>query len=82
MAVGKSWGDMSEPLTIESNSVVISQFDVNVPEIHSNQQATILILFFDSYRKDMGNQSKISSFNVSKFNLDMIAMFPHDLGTN
>jgi poly(3-hydroxybutyrate) depolymerase len=75
---GKAYGDLSEPLTIESNGVQ-RQFLVYVPESYQKEQATGLILSFHGYGKDMWNQQEISRFNDSTFNPDMIAVFPQGL---
>jgi poly(3-hydroxybutyrate) depolymerase len=75
---GKAHGDLSEPLTIESNGVQ-RQFLVYVPESYQKEQATGLIMSFHGYGKDMWNQQEISRFNDSTFNPDMIAVFPQGL---
>jgi len=75
---GKAHGDLSEPLTIESNGVQ-RQFLVYVPESYQEDQATGLILSFHGYGKDMWNQQEISRFNDTAFNPDMIAVFPQGL---
>src|SRR5271156_5217329 len=63
---GKAHGDLSEPLTIESNGVQ-RQFLVYVPESYQEEQATGL-MSFHGYGKDMWNQQEISRFNDSTFN--------------
>jgi poly(3-hydroxybutyrate) depolymerase len=75
---GKAHGDLSEPLTMESNGVP-RQFLVYVPESYQKEQATGLIMSSHGYGKDMWNQQEISRFNDSTFNPDMIAVFPQGL---
>ena len=75
---GKAYGDLSQPIIIKPNGVR-RQFLVTVPDSYDNQQATGVILSFHGYGKDMWNQQEISRLNDSKFNPDMIAVFPQGL---
>ena len=75
---GKALGDLSRPLSITRNGIT-REFLVHVPESYDKDRATGLILSFHGYGKDMWNQQEISRFNDSKFNPDMIAVFPQGL---